>query len=130
MRNFFDYGCILYGSARKSYLQMLDPIHNQGFHFRLGAFKTSPVESLSVDAHEPCLRARRTKLSLQNASMLKPLPKDPAHGLVLGGKYVKLFHAKPNAIPTFGLRINQLLTASKTTFSDIIETPACFVFPS
>ena len=25
-----DYGCIIYGSARKSYLQMLDPIHNQG----------------------------------------------------------------------------------------------------
>ena len=32
-----DYGCIVYGSAHKSYLQMLDPIHNQG---------TSPVESL------------------------------------------------------------------------------------
>ena len=25
-----DYGCIIYGSARKSYLQMLDPIHNPG----------------------------------------------------------------------------------------------------
>ena len=25
-----DHGCIIYGSARKSYLQMLDPIHNQG----------------------------------------------------------------------------------------------------
>ena len=25
-----DYGCIIYGSARKSYLQMLDPIQNQG----------------------------------------------------------------------------------------------------
>ena len=24
-----DYGCIIYGSARKSYIQMLDPIHNQ-----------------------------------------------------------------------------------------------------
>ena len=31
----YDYGCIVYGSVRKSYLQMLDPIHN------LGAFKTS-----------------------------------------------------------------------------------------
>ena len=27
-----DYGCIIYGSARKSYLQMLDPIHNQGIN--------------------------------------------------------------------------------------------------
>ena len=25
-----DYSCIIHGSARKSYLRMLDPIHNQG----------------------------------------------------------------------------------------------------
>ena len=30
--------CIIYGSARKSYLQMLDPIHNQGLSLALGAF--------------------------------------------------------------------------------------------
>ena len=29
-RSKLEYGCIVYGSARKSYLQMLDPIHNQG----------------------------------------------------------------------------------------------------
>ena len=38
----------MYGSARKSYLQMqmLDPIHNQGLRLCLGAFRTSPVEIL------------------------------------------------------------------------------------
>ena len=30
VRSKLDYGCIVYGSARKSYLKMLDPIHNQG----------------------------------------------------------------------------------------------------
>ena len=30
-----DYGCIIYGSARKSFLQMLDPIHNQGLRLAL-----------------------------------------------------------------------------------------------
>ena len=39
-----DYGSIVYGSARKSYLEMLDPIHHQGL--ALGAFRTSPSESL------------------------------------------------------------------------------------
>ena len=67
----------MYGSARKSYLQMLDPIHNQGLRLCLGAFRTSPVESLYVDAHEPCLGARRAKLSLQYASKIKSLPKHP-----------------------------------------------------
>ena len=75
VRSKLDYGCIVYGSARKSYLQMLDPIHNQGLC--LGTFRTSPVESLYVDAHEPCLGARRAKLSLQYPSKIKSLPKHP-----------------------------------------------------
>ena len=57
----------MYGSTRKSYLQMLDHVHNQGLRLCLGAFRTSPLESLYVDAHSPCLGARRAKLSLQYA---------------------------------------------------------------
>ena len=40
------------GSAHKSYLQMLDPIHNQGLRFCLGAVPTSLVGNLYVDAHK------------------------------------------------------------------------------
>ena len=93
IRSKLDYGCIAYGSARKSYLQMLDPIHNQGLRLCLGTFRTSPVESLYVDAHEPCLGARRAKLSLQYASKIKSLPKHPAHNAVFDNKYMKLFDA-------------------------------------
>ena len=64
-----DYGCIIYGSARKSYLQMLGPIHNQGLRLALGAFRTS-VASLCVEADEPSLYSRREKLSLQYAIRL------------------------------------------------------------
>ena len=122
-RSKLDYGCIVYGSARKSYLQMLDPIHNQGLRLCLGEFRTSPVESLYVDAHEPCLGARRAKLSLQYASKIKSLPKHPAHP-VFDNKYMKLFDARPNAIRTFGLRIKQFLIAS-----DILKTPSYFISP-
>ena len=30
-----DNGCIIFGSARKLYLQMFDPIHNQGLRLAL-----------------------------------------------------------------------------------------------
>ena len=50
-----DYGCIIYGSARKLYLQMLVIIHNQGLGLALGAFRTSHVASLHVEADEPSL---------------------------------------------------------------------------
>ena len=42
----------MYGSARKPYLQMLDPVHGQGLRLCCGSFTTSSVESLYVDAHE------------------------------------------------------------------------------
>ena len=44
---------------------MLDPVHNLGLRLCFEAFRTSPVETLYVDAHEPCLGARCAKLSLQ-----------------------------------------------------------------
>ena len=129
VRSKLDYGCIVYGSARKSYLQMLDPIHNQGLRLCLGAFRTSPVESLYTDAHEPCLGARCAKLSLQYTSKIRSQPKHPTHDAVFDNKYMKLFDVRPNAIRTFGIHIKQFLTASNIDFSDILETPSYFVLP-
>ena len=107
----------------------LKAIHNQGLRLCLGEFRTSPVESLYVDAHEPSLGARRAKLSLQYATKIKLLPNHPAHNAVFDNTYMKLFDARPSAIPTFGLRIKQFLTASNIDFSDILETPSYFISP-
>ena len=81
----------MYGSVRKSYLQMLDHVHIQRLRLRLGPFRTSPVESLYVDAHEPCLGARRADLSLQYASKIR---------LLFDNKYMKLFDARPYLWPS------------------------------
>ena len=124
-----DYGYIVYGSTTKSYVQMLDPIHNQGLSPCLEAFRASPVEILYVDAHEPSLGARHARLSLQYATKIKSLPKHPAHNAVFDHKYMKLFDARPSAMRTFGLRIKQFLTASNIEFSDILETPSYFILP-
>ena len=70
IRSKLDYGPIVYGSARKSYLQMLDTVHNQGLRLALEAFRTSPVSSFNVEADEPSLWLRREKLSLQYAVRL------------------------------------------------------------
>ena len=72
-----DYGSIVYGSARKSYLMMLDTVHHQGLRLALGAFRTSPVESLYVEAEEPSLYLRREKLALQYAIRLAANPSNP-----------------------------------------------------
>ena len=60
-----DYGSIVYESACKSYLKILDSIHNEGLCLVLGAFRTSPVDSLHVEANEPSIYTIRQKLALQ-----------------------------------------------------------------
>ena len=100
-----------------------------GLRLCLGAFQTSPVDSLYVDAHEPSLGARREKLYLQYATKIMSLPNLPAHNAVFDNTYMKLFDARPSAIRTFGLRIKQFLTTSNIELSDILETPSYFILP-
>ena len=63
----------------KSYLQMLDSIHNQGLRLSLGAFRISPDASLFVEADEPSLYSRRENLSMQYGIRLAANASNPAH---------------------------------------------------
>ena len=83
VRSKLDYGCIVYGSASKVALAKLDPVHNQRLRLSFGAFRSSPVESLYVEAHEPPLEIRREKLALQYILRLKANPGNPAYDLCL-----------------------------------------------
>ena len=91
---------------------MLDPINNQGLRLALGAFRTSPVASLYVEADEPTLYSRREKLSLQYAIRLAANPSNPAHEVTFPPKYVDLYEQKPKAIKSFGIRISPLLEST------------------
>ena len=87
VRSKLDNGCIVYGTARQSYLQKLDSIHNQGLQLALSAFKTSPVNSLCAEANEPSLNLRRKKRSLQYYLKLKSNPDNPTQQVVFEPLY-------------------------------------------
>ena len=128
VRSKLDYGCIVYGSARPSYLKTLDTIHHQGIRLALGAFRTSPAESLLVEANEPSLKDRREKLSLQFGIKLKSNRLNPTYNTVFRPNFFSLFENKPNAIPTFGIRIAPALTAAgikvrNIKANSVIDTP-------
>ena len=112
VRSKLDYGCFIYGSARKSYLRCLDSIHHLGLRLALGALRTSPVESLYVEANEAPLSLRREKLALQYYTKLQSCPSNPAFECTIDPKYKELFARKESAIPSFGIRIQSLLDAS------------------
>ena len=63
VRSKLDYGSLVYGSARKSYLRKLDVVQNQSLRLCLGAFKTFSVDSLHAEANEMPPHLRRQKLA-------------------------------------------------------------------
>ena len=79
IRSKLDYGCLVYESARRSYLAVLDPIAKHGLGQCSVAFRTSPIESLQVETDEPSLETRRLKLSLQYYMKMKANPENPAY---------------------------------------------------
>ena len=48
---------LVYGSARLSYIKRLDTILNQGLRLCLGAFRTSPLQSLYVEENDTSVLA-------------------------------------------------------------------------
>jgi len=112
IRSKVDYGCIVYGSARGTYLQMLDPVQNHALRLCLGAYRTSPSSSLCVLANEPPLYIRRRKLSIQYCVNLSSSPQNPTYNTVFNCKFKDLFERKPNQIPPLSIRVQPDLRAT------------------
>ena len=119
VRSKLDYGCIVHGSASKTALAKLDPVHNQGLRLSLGAFRSSPVESLYVEAHEPPLEIRREKLALLYILKLKANPGNPAYDVVFNPKYHILYADKESATDSFGIHCKKLLKKAKIDVGEI-----------
>ena len=129
VRSKLDYGCIVYGSASRSILKQLDPIHHQGLRIALGAFRTSPAQSLYIEAHEPSLTTRRLKLSLNYVLKLKSLPENPAYSCVFEPENTKLSEAAESKVPPLGIRIIPHLEKSKLNLNLLDDASPLDIFP-
>ena len=118
IRSKLDYGCIVYGSASKSVLQMLNTVHHQGLRIALGAFRTSPVKSLYAEAKEPSLESRRTKLTLNYVLKLKSCPDNPAYNCVFHPPNPDLF-TPASLTPPLGIRILSHLENSEIPLKSV-----------
>ena len=121
-RSRLDYGCVVYGSARPSYLRCLNTVHHQGLRISLRAFRTSPIESLYVLAGEPQLALRRVKLSLQYIIKVASTPTNPTYDAIFNPKYIEEYEARKSAIQPLGLRMKPYLLDAKIDTTIIAET--------
>ncbi len=113
-----DYGSIVYGSAPEYALKLLDPIHHQGLRIALGAFRTSPVKSLYVEADETSLTHRRIKLAMNYLLKLKSLPENPAYDCVFNGSPGEIFETSKST-PPFGVRTLHHVSQTDIRLQDI-----------
>ncbi|KAJ8048996.1 hypothetical protein HOLleu_01530 [Holothuria leucospilota] len=113
VRSKLDYGCVVYSSARGSYLRKLLPIHNQGLGICLGAFRTSPMQSIYIEANEPPLQIRWEKLSLQFAMKLRSHRHNPTFETAFNHRFSHIYLAKPTVIPPFAARVKEALSKYK-----------------
>ena len=87
IRSKLDYGLAVYGNVSKESLEPLNVLHRQGLRLCLGAFKSSPKESLYVESNEPPLELRRKDLLMRYGLKIKSHPENPTHNSLFDLRY-------------------------------------------
>ena len=111
VRSKLDYGCVVYGSSRKSYMAKLAPVQNQGLRICLNAFRTTNAASLHVEANEMPIALRHIKLSMQYVVKTLSNPTNPTRQLLATPHFEQRFN-RTNAIRPLGIRIKHHLEAA------------------
>ena len=97
----------------------MDSIHNQGLRLALGAFRSSPVNSLYAEANEPSLNLRWRKLSLQYYLKLKSNRDNPTHKVVFEPLCKGDFLNRDKVIPPFSLRCEANINCLDCDLEDV-----------
>ena len=121
-RSILDYASPIYGSAKPYVLKKLNSVHNSALRICTGAFKSSPIPSLLVDAGELSLDRRRTKLGLQHYLRLFALPGSPAYNVVCDESRDHLF-ADARTVAPFGVRMRRALAFFSLNSVDVLPSP-------
>ncbi|CAG9831558.1 unnamed protein product [Diabrotica balteata] len=120
IRSKLDYGAIAYSSATESSLKILDSIHNTALRIVLGAYRTTPIESLYCEAAEPSLYHRRMYLKLTYAIKLNANPNNHTFKYDHLNRLSTFFSNKPRLHKPFHHRIKMDLSSLNITL------PPCF----
>ncbi|KAI5728727.1 hypothetical protein M8J77_020278 [Diaphorina citri] len=108
----FDYGCMVYGSARKSLLDKLNPAHHAGIRIVTGALRTSPIPSLYVESCIPPLSIRRKKLMMNYVAKIAASPLNPVFKLMFDNNLLPdNFGSKPIPLTVRYKSVNEFHTA-------------------
>lgn len=109
VRSKLDYASQVYGTATCSNLKKLDPVHHQAIRLCLGAYRSSPVESLYAESGELPLEFRRQMLQLQYYARTKQFKPSDIQTRLDDDMYDSLYKSKPGKQPSLGQIVRKLL---------------------
>ena len=112
-----DYGCHIYSSASPSLLSLLDPVHHLGLRLALGAFRSSPAESLYAESGFPSLSRRRALLSLRFYANSLQFPSSALH---VPTSLHTSFSSRPTLPLPLSLRMQALLSHPSSPTIDVL----------
>ncbi|XP_046608810.1 uncharacterized protein LOC124299587 [Neodiprion virginianus] len=117
-----DYSAIFYDTAAKTTrlkqldsirnqaLRQLDSIRNQALRLSLGAYRTSPINSLLAEAGDSPLKLRRTELTSKYAIKAKTQSENPAFGFMNDKPGTDIIYSSKNTkLKPLRVRIKNIL---------------------
>ena len=99
-----DYGSQMYSSASPNALKKLDSVHNEALRICTGAFRTSPVTSLQVEAGSPPLDLQRRELCLRYLLRLESSPEYQEKLNVLNNDHDPIYEQNNRSLLPIGFR--------------------------
>lgn len=100
-----EYGCEVYSSATEARLRSLDSVHHAGVRLATGAFRSSPILSLLVDAGVQPLDLRRQSLLFRCWFRVQRLPEAVPCVSVLRDSRLPVYNERPSLPKPFGFRV-------------------------
>lgn len=122
-----DYGCVAYSSARSSVLKKLDTIHHAGIRCALGAFRTSPVNSLYCESGIPSLSRRRERMLLSYMSTIRAQQNHQNYSTLF--QSTNRYCHRPTVTRPAGIRAHELLENFHIHLPMVLPARFCEVPP-
>ncbi|XP_031338135.1 uncharacterized protein LOC116167038 [Photinus pyralis] len=114
-----DYGCIVYSSARKSLISKLDKIHHSAIRISLGAFPTSPIDSLQCESGMPSLETRRNCILIKYFTNIKALPAHPNNSILETDQ--TMFRLRPTITRRAVVRFSEYIERNNIILPPLLE---------
>ena len=120
-----EYGSQAYSTAAPVLLNELDPIHNQALRICLGAFKTTPLESLYVESNINSLEKRRHLSNMVYHFRVIQIEKQNRHSNIADNKTI----LSGTNISTLGFKIKQCIQQYQVGELEILKLKPLIIPP-